>query len=1109
VPASVQQRGPDLTVRETPQEPRSSQNTDQKSRDTWGATVASTEFRESSSESALTASQLHNQAVYLAREGKLEQAIELFEKALALNPRSFDTKRNMALALAQRGRFADAERMYRDVLQAQPDCVQALHELANTLRSAKRLDEAVPLYRKAIQLDSQCAEFHHDLGLALSEMKQREQAEVAYREALRLKPDAPDVWNNLGVVLEGRGVPEEAVKAYQEALRLRPESPDVLNNLGVAFSAQRKFADAVSCYQQALQLAPNSPSIYSNLGNALRSEGRLDDAITSLQKAVELKPSYAEAHNNLGIVLVHSGRIDEGLGHYDRAIYLAPDYPEPHLNRSMALLARGDFDRGWTEYEWRWKGKNFARRKYRQPRWDGSDLSGRTILIYFEQGMGDTMQFIRYARMLKQRGATVLMQPHEMLLGILEGCPGIDRLISPGKELPPFDTHASLLSLPGLFKTTADNIPAEVPYLFARPDLVEVWRERIGQGPELKVGVVWQGNPQHRGDHIRSIPLRFFAELTKVSGIRWFSLQKGSGRDQLSQLSNEVPITDLHDQLLDFRETAAAIQNLDLVICCDTSVSHLAGALGRPVWMALPTAADWRWLRSGDTTAWYPTMRLFRQQQAGDWSTVFEQFAEALRHLVAQPREKPVPDPELRRRAQVHFEQGIALADKKQLDAALGCFQQATLVDPSMASAHHNAGAVLAMLKRLPEAEAAFRRALKLDSKYAEAHSNLGLALLEQGRCQEAAGSLTKALACGAAGASMHNHLGAALMDQNKPHEAMVSFRRALQLDPDLPEAHVNLSHALLNLGQFEEGWLENEWRAKFKRSTARTNRKVRWTGESAPKRTILLHTEGAERDTLQFIRYAPLVKERVGHVIVECQPALKRLLNHNPGIDTVISPQDPLPDFQLHASLLSLPWIFHTVEETIPSDFPYLQVDTGLADQWRERLEVIPGLRVGLAIAGSTSEEESPPAEVFQPLASAGPLQFVELGLTASPKSSVSDASATGLLARRWKLSNDYAVTASLLANLDLLICVDNDCCHLAGALGVPTWLVLGRHSHWRWMHDRTDSPWYPSVRIFRQQSRENVERHWLRVARSLKQFIAFGSRKVRRPSTSAHSEV
>jgi hypothetical protein len=356
---------------------------------------------------------------------------------------------------------------------------------------------------------------------------------------------------------------------------------------------------------------------------------------------LRLKPDFADAYHNLGITFGARGAIERALVFNAEALRLNPDHVGARNCQSLWRLQMGDFARGWDEYEWRWKKAKVTPRDFPQPFWDGSPLEGRTILIHTEQGLGDTLQFIRYVPLVKQRGGTVIVECPTALGPLLASCAGIDRLIAWGAPLPAFDVHAPLLSLPRIFGTTLANVPADVPYLSADAALVESWRSELSGVPGVKIGIAWQGNPRFPADCMRSIPLTHFTPLAQADGVRLFSLQKGTGCEQLRAVARYLPVIDLADRLDEttggFMDTAAVMKNLDLVVTSDTSIAHLAGALGVPVWVALALGGDWRFLLEREDSPWYPTMRLFRQTRMGDWDSVFERIAAELRDSPGRP----------------------------------------------------------------------------------------------------------------------------------------------------------------------------------------------------------------------------------------------------------------------------------------------------------------------------------------------------------------------------------------------------------------------------------------------------------------------------------------
>lgn len=537
----------------------------------------------------------------------------------------------------QAGDLDRAEALYRQILHADPDSARGWFALGTLCQSRGRLDEAADCFRRAVRLQPGEADGHRYLANVLLQQGRLDDAAAAYRRCLQFQPDHAEALTNLGVALGEQGKSAEALACYRRALQVRPDLVEVHHNMGNALREQGKPDEAAACYREALRLRPDYAKAHHHLGAVLTSLGRADEAVSSLRRALELRPDYAEALNSLGAALSVQGNGDEAVACYEQALRLRPDYAEAHWNLGLALLLRGDLERGWPEMEWLWRAKKPSPlAAFPQPLWDGSTLDGRAILLHTDQGLGDTLQFVRYAPLIKRRGGTVVVQCQPPLARILAACPGIDRLVPRGAPLPPFEVHALLQSLPGLFHTTLATVPAEVPYVFADARLVERWREELRALPGFRVGIAWQGDFKHRWDRHRSIPLGHFEPLARVEGVRLVSLQKGPGADQLRVLAGCFPVTAferLDEEPGPFMDTAALMRSLDLVVTCDTALAHLAGALAVPVWVALPAAPDWRWLLQRADSPWYPTMRLFRQTAPGDWADVFARMAGELRRL--------------------------------------------------------------------------------------------------------------------------------------------------------------------------------------------------------------------------------------------------------------------------------------------------------------------------------------------------------------------------------------------------------------------------------------------------------------------------------------------
>jgi tetratricopeptide (TPR) repeat protein len=544
-----------------------------------------------------------------------------------------------AIEFAQTGRLEESVDSFLQALRLRPDFAEAYSNLGNVYLYQNRLDEAVASYQTALQLQPNFAAAHSNLGNALCLLNRYEEAVSHCRQAGELSPDTADAFNNLGNALRGQKKNDLARDAYQEALRRNPDFADAYVNLGYALMDLREPAAAVRVAREAIRCRPDNAKAYHLLASALVDSGNLPEAETAIRHSLRLKPNNPEALVTLGVALYEQGKAGEALSVFEESIRLKPDYADPHWGRGLVLLQLGRLEEGWPEYEWRWHCHPFTPRPFPQPRWDGSPLAGRRILIHAEQGLGDVLQFVRYAPLVKARGGYVIFECQEKLLPLLRSFAGIDQLAVSGEPLPSFDVQIPLLSLPLVFHTTLADVPATVPYLAADERLVEQWRHEIQALPGLKIGIGWQGNPQIHQDLWRSIPLVHFASIGRLPGVTLVSLQKGPGTDQLPNVADLFSVLDLSSRIDvesgAFMDTAAIMKNLDLVITSDTATAHLAGALGVPVWVALPHGPDFRWLLEREDSPWYPTMRLFRQRELWNWSEVFQRITLEVQKLLA------------------------------------------------------------------------------------------------------------------------------------------------------------------------------------------------------------------------------------------------------------------------------------------------------------------------------------------------------------------------------------------------------------------------------------------------------------------------------------------
>jgi tetratricopeptide (TPR) repeat protein len=581
---------------------------------------------------------LNNRGIAFAKEGKFDDSLECYEKALQLRPAFAEVHNNRGIVFGRLNRLDEAVACYREALRVKPEYPEAYNNMGIAFARMGKGEEAIEHFEHALRMKADYPEALNNLANATRGAGDFDKAIEHYRQAIAIRPDYPEAYNNLANALAEKERLEEAVEYYEKAIAIHPRYAEAHNNYGNTLSRLNRHGEAEKCYQRALRYNPDYAEAYNNLANALADRGRLAESVACYRQALRINPNYAEAYNNLGITLAKQSKLGDADACYVEALRLKPDYPDAHLNRALAWLQAGQFELGWTEYEWRFRCRDNGRPEFPTPPWCGEPLNGRTILIYAEQGLGDTLQFIRLAPLVKQRGGNVVFECQPPLIPLLSRCAGIDRLITRDSVVPEFHAHCALLSLPKALRLTVETVPGDVPYLYPDPQLVAEWRRELADFRGFRIGIAWQGNPQYKGDKHRSYPLRHFAPLAALPGVRLFSLQKGFGSEQIEQVGDTFEVIDLAPRLDQstgaFMDTAAVMANLDLVIAPDTATIHLAGGLGVPAWLPTSWTPDWRWLDRKVYSPWYPTVRMFHQVEPCDWTGVFAQMADELRPML-------------------------------------------------------------------------------------------------------------------------------------------------------------------------------------------------------------------------------------------------------------------------------------------------------------------------------------------------------------------------------------------------------------------------------------------------------------------------------------------
>ncbi|MEO8099772.1 MAG: tetratricopeptide repeat protein [Acidobacteriota bacterium] len=568
--------------------------------------------------------------IYVA-SGQPNRGLEWFKKARIGDPENATTHFGCAGILQTNGDAAGAAAAWIAGIQVDPTYLPAHLGLSDTLLALGLFDAAMIAARQALLVDPNSADGQDRLGLAAELAGNRGEALTAFERSIALRPQSPGTLRKLAALQIAEGHEAKGRELIEQVIGLQPRNAGLRFEYALVLSQLGNRTLAVAQLREALRLQPRFPEALSNLGLLLRAELRFSEAESAYKKACTQNPAFAPAWNNLANLYVELVRLDDAERCYTKAIAIDPDYADAHTGRAMLRLLMGRLEEGWAEYEWRKRQAGYKNCAFVQPEWDGSNLEGRTILLHAEQGAGDTIQFIRYARLLKNQGAHVIVQCPASLKSLLSSLPEVDAVFSTTAVLPAFDLHAPLLTLPRLCGTDPNSIPNEIPYLQVAAgtpipnDLLKT--------DKLRVGLVWAGNPNHHNDRNRSIPSASLDALLGIKGTRFFSLQVGGGTPPATWITSVI---DLAPVLCTYEETAACLMHLDLLITVDTSVAHLAGGLGRPVWMALPACNDWRWLLDRSDSPWYPTMKIFRQRTPGDWSEVIRTLESECRVLVSE-----------------------------------------------------------------------------------------------------------------------------------------------------------------------------------------------------------------------------------------------------------------------------------------------------------------------------------------------------------------------------------------------------------------------------------------------------------------------------------------
>jgi tetratricopeptide (TPR) repeat protein len=582
------------------------------------------------------ADSLHLLGLIHTQSGQFDVAIDFIAAAIKSKPNDAEYFSNLGALLRLQNRFEEARKSLDLAVKLDPNFARAWINLGDLLLAQGQYDESLLTYDHALTLDSTNIEAANKGGALLLARDRFEEALVRFDRSQVILPDQIDVLLDSGICLSRLDRRDEAIAQFRKAIQLKPDFVEAIHNLALTLLHLRRFEEALATFDRAISLSPDKAEFINNRGNALMGLGRNEEALAHYDRAIALKSDFAEPHGNRGLVLDELFRMDEAAECYRKLIALKPDYPNAHWNLALNRLRVGDLKTGWAEAEWRWKTPHLSvkDRNFGPPLWLGAEpVRGKTILLHSDQGLGDALHFCRYVPLVAAMGANVILEVQKELYELLSGMDGVSKLVSRGETLPDFDLQCPLGSLPLAFDTVLDTIPSATPYISVGNN-TGAWRNRLASVKSPRIGLAWSGNPTQGADRTRSMPLEALLPLLEAKA-SFISLQKDPRPADRALLDQQKKILDLGPELKSFADTAAVVSQLDLVITVDTSVAHLVGALGRPVWIMLCYVPCWRYLLHRTDSPWYPTARLFRQSETRDWRTVVHQVRTELDSLIS------------------------------------------------------------------------------------------------------------------------------------------------------------------------------------------------------------------------------------------------------------------------------------------------------------------------------------------------------------------------------------------------------------------------------------------------------------------------------------------
>ncbi len=1072
------------------------------------------------------------------QEGNPEEAISYLQKSLAINPSDYQSLNNLGLVYQALGNYDYAINSFHRAISIKKDYINAYNNLGVCYHVANLNNEALNAFESAINIEPDNPEtnfnigilnfkeanfnlaekyltraveiannnpvFIYNLAILQIELKQFSLAQSNLIKAFEISPNNPEIMLNLGYLCEKENNFEKATTFYEAALDVNSDFVEAYFNLGNIYKRKENWEEARHYFSKAVFISKDHYKALNSLGYVHHKQGHYHKAIQYYKKSIEKNSDYIDAHLNYGASLVEIGEIESSIRQYEFILEREPKNQDAHFNYAVALLLKGNYEKGFEEYEYRSKDKIINDSKV----WKGEGLNNKTILIHDEQGIGDTVQFIRFINLIKSVNTKVIFRSRKALLPLLKNINVINEIVNLEDEFTKdYDYEIQLLSLPHILKTSLKTLPAFNKYLAVNENIHEGWRRKL-ESKKVKIGFAWRGNPKNIDNYKRSVSVEQFEQLLHLKEYEFYPLQKDINdkeREFLSKFSNIHFFDNEIDNLVD---TAALIANLDIVITVDTAFTHIAGALGKQVWLLLASVPDWRWLLNRNDSPWYPTVKLFRQKKTGEWKGVFNEIQSKLSSVI-----EPLDDTnELKLIAfdshtkndlekaklfyeillernpeddEINFWLGKLYVQENDLNKAVPYLEISYSVDSSnkeysktLKECYAQHADEFIKNEKFEDAEEVFEKLIQFEISEPNIYSNYGFVLQVLQKYDTAQLWIKKAIAI----KRDPNYLAALANNfyfQGKYLKAISLYDEALEIDPENSSFrfHKGLVHLLLE--DFETGWNYYSYRSYNNELLKDLQGQKIWDGKIYQNKTLAVFVEQGFGDTIQFSRYVLLIKNKFEKILFFVQPELYNLFKDFCK-DIKIYPLNKKSlqnnQYDFYVPLLEIPRLQRTRADTIPSDTPYLQPSTELINKWKHFVNDEAKIKVGLVWRGGQKDilnrRRFLKLKDYLPLFKNTDVAFyiLQYGLTEEEKNVLKNYENVKVLG-----NNNFEDCAAVISLLDIVISPDTYSTHLAGALDIDAYLLLENSSDWKWLLNRNDSPWYSSVKIFRKQYNTN----------------------------------